>query len=40
MTIDLALGIVLALRQLGTDTNAGFRFTPDGKAVAFVLSEK
>ncbi len=32
--------IALAFHQLGPVTNAGFRFTPDGKAVAFVLAEK
>ena len=39
-TIDLDPGIALAFHQFGPGTNAGLRFTPDGKAVAFVLAEK
>lgn len=39
-TIDLDPRMVLAFHQIGPGTNAGFRFTPDGKAVAFVLAEK
>jgi Tol biopolymer transport system component len=39
-TIDLDPGFSLAFHQLGPGTNAGLRFSPDGKAVAFVLAEK
>jgi eukaryotic-like serine/threonine-protein kinase len=39
-TIDLEPGVALAFHEVGPGTNAGLRFTPDGKAVAFVLADK
>jgi len=39
-SIDLEPGVALAFHQMGPGGNAGMRFTPDGKAVAFVLADK